>query len=138
MPDDGGVLYFDGACAMCARAVRVVLAHEGRDGGGMRFAPLQGEHGQTLRAAHPWLRGVDSVVFVPYDGAAPLVRWRAVRAVLRRLAQPWRTLGWLGSVVPAPLADLAYDQVAKRRSRWFGACEWGSAVPPGTERRFLS
>ena len=112
------ILFYDGHCGLCHRAVRFVLKHD-RSGTAFRFAPLQGE---TFQAQVPVDRRAslpDSFVVETHDGSL-LVRSDAVVHVLRRLPGGWSALGSLMAVVPRPLRDLAYDFVARIRYRLFG------------------
>jgi predicted DCC family thiol-disulfide oxidoreductase YuxK len=114
------VLLYDGSCGLCDRAVQFVLAHDTDQQ--FKFAPLQGAYAAAVRARHPALRGVDSLVLVEDAGGAtgPSVRVRsdAVIRVAELLGWPWRAAGML-QLVPRALRDGAYDLVARRRhSAW--------------------
>lgn len=65
---------------------------------------------------------LSTMVFVSgAEGSTPVIftKSRAVAAVAARLPFPWR-LGGLLALVPRPIADAAYDWVARRRHRWAG------------------
>lgn len=116
---DTPVLLYDGACGLCARSVQFLLAHDrpGRSRA-FRFAPLGGVFGSAVRARHPALDRVDSVVwFEPGPGAdgQVAVRSAAALAALRALGGGWRVVGALAALVPRPLRDLVYDAIARRR-----------------------
>jgi predicted DCC family thiol-disulfide oxidoreductase YuxK len=119
-PAEGALLLFDGTCGFCARSVQFVLRHEGRRRT-LRFASLGSPTGRAIRARHPELDGVDSVVW--YDRSAStgnervLVRSLAVLRVLAYLGGIWRVAGWLGAVVPRVVRDRAYDFVARHRHK---------------------
>ena len=85
------VLLYDGTCGFCAESVQLVLRHDRRRT--LRFAALQGAFGRTVRARHPELEGVDSVVWVepPAEGRpeAVLVRSDAALRVARYLGGPF-------------------------------------------------
>jgi predicted DCC family thiol-disulfide oxidoreductase YuxK len=113
------VLLYDGGCGLCARSVQFLLAHArpGR-GRGFRFAPLEGTFGTAVRARHPALDGVDSVVWYepgPGPDGQVAVRSAAALAALRALGGGWRVVGALAAVVPRRLRDLLYDAIARRR-----------------------
>jgi hypothetical protein len=67
------VLLYDGTCGFCAESVQLVLRHDRRRT--LRFAALQGAFGVDVRARHPELARVDSVVWVdpPLAGQAERV-----------------------------------------------------------------
>ena len=129
------ILFYDGHCGLCHRAVRFVLKHD-RSGTAFRFAPLQGETFQAMvpvdrRAGLP-----DSIVVQAGDGAL-LVRSDAVVHILRRLPEGWKTLAAILAVVSRPLRDLAYDFVARIRYRVFGRRDdLCPDVPPQFRERF--
>jgi predicted DCC family thiol-disulfide oxidoreductase YuxK len=111
------LLFYDGGCGLCHRAVRFVLA-EDRDGLGFRFAPLAGAAFE--RAVPPALRAAlpDSLVLVTPAGLI-LVRAEAAREVGRRLGGLWRVLALISRALPTPWLDRAYDGIARVRHRLF-------------------
>jgi predicted DCC family thiol-disulfide oxidoreductase YuxK len=117
-PGPHPVLLYDGTCGFCAESVQLVLRHDRRQT--LRFAALQGEFGAAVRAKHPALEWVDSIVWVdPADGHGPervFVRSDAALRVARYLGG-WFTLARLGALVPRALRDRVYDLVARHRHR---------------------
>jgi len=132
------ILLYDGTCGFCARSIQFVLKHESPNGE-LRFARLEGPIGAELRARHPELATIDSVLW--YESATPtspeLLLWRSRAAlrVARYLGGMWRVLGSLGTVIPAPFRDAAYNWIARRRRQLAPeAC----AVPtPAQRQRFI-
>jgi predicted DCC family thiol-disulfide oxidoreductase YuxK len=129
------ILFYDGHCGLCHRAVRFILA-EDRTGDTFRFAPLESEAFRAAvrepdRAALP-----DSLLVLTTDGVL-LTRSAAVLHILRRLGGVWRLLGSVISVVPTPLRDRVYDGIARIRHSLFRtpaqACP---LVPADLRRRF--
>jgi predicted DCC family thiol-disulfide oxidoreductase YuxK len=112
------ILFYDGHCALCHRAVKFVLRHD-RSGKAFRFAPLQGVTFQSRvpAGARPGLP--DSIVVLTEDGAL-LVRSNAFLHILRRLGGGWRILAGLLAVIPRPLRDVIYRFIARIRYRVFG------------------
>ena len=116
MPHTDPILFYDGTCGFCSRQVQFVLRHERRHT--LRFAPLQGPTAAALRARHPHLAQVDSVIwYTPPAATHPekvCTRSAAVLAVLRYLGGPWRilTIAWL---IPRPLRDALYILIARHR-----------------------
>ncbi|MEO7086955.1 MAG: DCC1-like thiol-disulfide oxidoreductase family protein [Gemmatimonadaceae bacterium] len=112
------ILLYDDTCGMCAASVQFVLRHE-RGRRTLEFASLTGELGTAVRATHLELHDVDSVVWWEprrqHDESTIFVRSAAVLHVLRYLGGAWRVLAALGSIVPRPLLDMAYDFVARHR-----------------------
>jgi predicted DCC family thiol-disulfide oxidoreductase YuxK len=124
-----GMVFYDGRCGLCHRAVRFVLA-EDRGGGAVRFAPLDGG---TFRARVPEARRAslpDSLV-VATGGSSLLVRSSAVRHIMERLGGVWRVLAVLAGLLPGRLLDLVYDGVAAVRKRLFAAPPSACPIAPG-------
>jgi predicted DCC family thiol-disulfide oxidoreductase YuxK len=120
MSDRPALLLYDGSCGFCARSVQFVLRHEsGRRT--LRFAALESEIGLEVRAGHPAIEGVDSVVWLESpdatDAEVVLVRSAAVLRVLKYLGGVWRVVAALAAVVPRSLADAAYDFIARHRHK---------------------
>ena len=135
-PDTRSVLLYDGDCGFCAGSVQFVLGHEPPSARQrLAFAPLQGPFGSRIRAQFPELAGVDSVVW--YDPSIPAVRVRssAALAAVAHLGGIWNVGATLGRLVPRPLRDAVYDQIARRR---FAMAAPACLLPSAEERaRFL-
>lgn len=120
MSDQSALLLFDGSCGFCARSVQFVLRHESRRRT-LRFAALDSAIGLEVRARHPAIEGVDSVVWVDADdsshGEQVLVRSAAVLRVLKYLGGVWQMLAALAVIVPRSLADAVYDFIARHRHK---------------------
>jgi predicted DCC family thiol-disulfide oxidoreductase YuxK len=112
------VLLFDGVCALCAESVRLVLRHD--RAGTLRFATLRGGFGAGIRAGHPELEGVDSLVWVePGSGGSRetvLTRSEAALRIARYLGGWWHLVRVVRAV-PRPVRDAAYDLLARHRHR---------------------
>lgn len=120
-------LFYDGACGLCQRGVRFVLA-EDASRTRFRFAPLGGETFEREIAAHARATLPDSVVVQRADGQL-LVRSEAALHVLERLGGLWRVLGTSLRIVPRPVRDFAYDRLASVRLYLFARPK--SACPLG-------
>lgn len=134
LPDEIGhpVLYFDGVCGLCSRAVDFVIRHDRR--GTFRFAPLQGETAATqLPPADT--SNLNSMVLVTPQGT--FRRSAAAVRILWMLGSFWRLLGWILWIVPAPLRDAGYNLVAALRYRLFGKHETCRLPTPAERERFL-
>ncbi|MGO9229110.1 MAG: thiol-disulfide oxidoreductase DCC family protein [Bryobacteraceae bacterium] len=112
------IIFYDGHCGLCHRAVEVVLKHD-PSGMAFQFAPLQGE---TFLARIPVDRrsGLPDSMVVQADDASLFMRSDACIHVLRRLGGGWRTMAALVAVIPRPLRDALYDFIARMRYRIFG------------------
>ena len=110
------MLFYDGHCGLCHRAVRFVLSEDREVA--FRFAPLQGE---TFAKAVPEDKRAslsDSMVVLRADGEL-LVRSEAVLHIIRGLGGVWRVMAALARIVPRRPRDLGYDLLASIRFRLF-------------------
>jgi predicted DCC family thiol-disulfide oxidoreductase YuxK len=133
------VLLYDGTCGFCDGAVKFVLKVDRR--AEMRFASLDGGFAAAVLQRHPELAGVDSVVYVEDPGGAGehvSVRSEAALRVAAYLGGPWRALGAVARVVPAPARDWAYDRFAAVRYRVFGRVDSCAIPPPEVRARFVA
>lgn len=129
------ILFYDGDCGLCHRAVLFTLKRDRKDA--FAFAPLQGETVKTLLDEGARAQLPDSLVLREPEGRL-LVKSSAVVALLKRLGLFWKVLGGALWIIPRPLRDFGYDLVAKIRHRLFkkpdSACP---IVPKGLRERFL-
>lgn len=131
------LVLYDGVCGLCDRAVQFLLEKD--RAGAFHYAALQGETAAAVRQRHPELEGVDSMVFVR-DHDSPdervFLRSGAALEIAATLGGFWWVLSWL-RVVPRPLRDFVYDQVARRRYGWFGKFDSCKVPAPAVRARFL-
>jgi predicted DCC family thiol-disulfide oxidoreductase YuxK len=131
------VLLYDGVCGICNRGVRSILRLD-RDGI-LRFAALDGDFARAIIDRHPHLRGVDSFVFVDAPGHPEekvTARSAAALRVADYLGGPWKLLR-IAHLIPAPMRDWLYDQVASNRYRIFGKYDTCPIPTAEVQARFL-
>ena len=131
------VLLYDETCGFCAESVQSVLRHDRR--GTLTFAPLHGVLAASLRARHPELESIDSMVWVePAPGGSQrvFVRSAAALRVARYLGGIWR-VALLGRLLPEAARDALYDFIARHRHRIAPPRESCLVVPPEQRHRFL-
>lgn len=125
------ILFYDGSCGLCHRAVRLLLRLDGR--ARLRFAPIGGETfeavvPETARATLP-----DSLVLSTGDGRL-LLRSAALLGALRSTGRPGAAAAAAARLVPRPVADWLYDRVAGARRRVFRTPPEACPVPPAHGR----
>lgn len=108
------ILFYDGACGLCHRAVLFALAENSP----FHFAPLQGKTFQKEVPSKERALLPDSLVVRIPEGET-LTRSDAVLYLLDSLGGVWRLLAMAGRLVPRPARDLAYDFVAATRAKIF-------------------
>lgn len=131
------VLLYDGICGFCNSAVQTILRLDPH--GSLRFAALDSDFARGVIARHPFLAGVDSVVFVERPGQFDeevAVKSDAALRVAGYLGGPWRVLRIAG-VVPAAVRDALYDGFARLRYRIFGTHDTCPIPAPKVRARFL-
>ena len=133
---DGPFLFYDGGCALCHRAVRLLLRWErpgSRPGPALRFAPLDGTMANRLRAGGTLPQERNAVVFLA--GGEATTAEAAVRAALRAVGRP--SLATLLGLWPAPLRRWGYRTVAAKRTHWFGRTKTACPLPEDSQRFLL-
>jgi len=129
------LLFYDGHCGLCDRAVKFVLKHD-RSGKAFRFAPLQGPTFESRIPAGQRAALPDSIVVLTVEGSL-LTRSDAFIHIFKRLGGGWRILGGMLSAIPRPVRDSAYDFIARIRYRIFGKRDdLCPIMPPDLRARF--
>jgi predicted DCC family thiol-disulfide oxidoreductase YuxK len=135
---NGPVLLYDGTCGFCAESVQLVLRHDRR--GTLKFASLDSAFAQAVRARHPELAQVDSVVwYEPSDGASSdrlLTRSSAALRVARYLGGLWR-LTLVTRLIPSGIRDALYDLVARHRHQLTRGGSYCLVPTPEQRARFI-
>ncbi len=129
------ILFYDGHCGLCHRAVKFVLKHDGSENA-FRFAPLQGPTFQARVPANRRAGLPDSIVVLTAIGRAARA-FECLPAYSAAAGRGWRALASALAVVPRPLRDLIYDFIARIRYRVFGKRdELCPIVPQNLRARF--
>jgi predicted DCC family thiol-disulfide oxidoreductase YuxK len=126
-PEQPLLLFFDGDCSFCARWVERVLTADAAHR--TRISTLQGKTFSRVRALHPWLGKLDSVVLVQRlpNGEEPVyVRSTAIRKLIDGLPG-FRLFAFVLHLVPTPVSDLGYWIFSKLREPLFG--RWHNCRP---------
>jgi predicted DCC family thiol-disulfide oxidoreductase YuxK len=129
------IVFYDGACGLCHRAVRFLLAED--RAGVLQLAPLESPVFERLVSVDVRATLPDSLVVRGTDGQL-FVRSRCVIEIGAALGGLWRAAAILLMLLPTEFADRAYDFVASVRRRLFAppdaACP---LVPVRLRARFL-
>ena len=132
---DHTIVFYDGGCGLCHRAVRFAIAHDA-DGSRFRFASLDSESVRRRVPAASRAGLPDSIVALTPDGTL-LVRSAAVMHVLERVGGGWKVMGRLLRLVPRAVRDAGYDAVARVRYLLFRRpAEACPVTPPELRARF--
>jgi predicted DCC family thiol-disulfide oxidoreductase YuxK len=126
------IVLFDGVCNFCNGAVNFIIRHDHDHR--FRFAPLQSEIGEELRAKYGIGDDVDSIVLIE-DERAYLHSTAALR-VAKGLGG-FLSLGYMFMIVPSFIRDYLYKTFAQFRYRLFGRQDVCMMPTPDVRERFL-
>jgi len=134
-PEPPDVLFYDGGCGLCHRAVRFVVRFD-RDGSAYRFAPLHGETFRTMLGGQT--ENLPDSLVVRTPSGQVLTRSDGGLRMLRRLGGGFVLLAQVLGLLPRALRDAVYDGVARIRHRLFAKPQDVCPVlPPPLRARFL-
>jgi predicted DCC family thiol-disulfide oxidoreductase YuxK len=128
----GAIVLFDGVCNFCNGWVNFVIARDRSKY--FKFAPMQSDIGQELRAKCGVSEEVDSIILIEDDTA--YVHSTAALRILRRLGGIWPIFYGL-MIVPKPIRDFFYKLFARNRYRLFGKKDVCMVPTPEVRERFL-
>lgn len=130
------ILLYDGTCGLCNRSVQFLIRHDEKSR--ILFAALQSRFGESVRQRHTELRTVDSAVLVEQfsEGEQVFTKSDAVLRLVRYLGGVWR-LAVVVYIIPRAVRDYVYDQLARRRYKWFGKYDECLLPQPDVRSRFL-
>ena len=108
---------FDGHCVLCSSGASFVMKHDRRSA--LQFASAQSELGSAIYEA----------LGLPVDESYLLIDATGVHTksdgyfrLAKILGGGWRIAAAV-KIIPRPVLDWIYDQVARNRYRWFGRTE---------------
>jgi predicted DCC family thiol-disulfide oxidoreductase YuxK len=135
-PADVTLVVYDGVCGVCSGWVRFILRRD-RTRVRHNFASSQSVLGSALYRHYGYDPADPETLLVIKDGVMHAKR-DAIAIVLAELGPLWKALARLSRLVPARVAERAYDTLAENRYRIWGQSSACMRPPPGTEARFLS
>ncbi len=129
-PDGPSIVFFDGVCGLCNRAVDVILEEDIYHR--YSFAPVQGETAadiddDTVRSGQSMALQEDGTLYTKSD---------AVLRIAAGLGGLWRVFSWV-RILPRPLRNGVYFLVQKSRYQVFGKHETCRLPTPEERRLFL-
>jgi len=125
------ILFFDGECNLCNRAVQYIIRHDKKEQ--FLFAPLQSEAGKELLQVMPG--NVPNSMILYYRGIY-YVRSNAALHTARLLGG-WRSWLYALTALPCSLRDPFYNLIARNRYKWFGKSDTCMVPTKELEARFL-
>ena len=132
MSEQNEIILFDGVCNFCQGSVKFIIKYDKTKK--LKFASLQSEIGQELRATYQIPEDTDSIVFIKNYKA-----YLRSSAALRIATYFSFTLNWLYIfiIIPPFIRNFLYDIIAKNRYKWFGKQDACMLPTPEIRSRFL-
>lgn len=115
--DSEPLIIFDGLCVLCSNGIDWMMKRD--PNGTTRFAAIQQPVPQALYR-HFGLDAQRFDTFMVLQNGVPHTKWAGVLAAASTLPQPWRTIGFIGRVIPDAIGNPLYDWVQSNRIRVFG------------------
>jgi predicted DCC family thiol-disulfide oxidoreductase YuxK len=128
------IILFDGVCNLCNGSVIFILRWERKPI--FRFASIQSEPGRELLEWCGLPKDYNQAVVLLDQGKVYLGSTAALK-IGQTLKFPWSLLSYAGLVVPKPIRDWVYNQIAKHRYQWFGKRDVCMLPTERLEARFL-
>lgn len=129
-PSPNPILFFDGSCALCHRAVSLLLTWERPGHGGLRFAPLDGTTAQAMRDKGQLPAHQDAVIL--WTPKAVVEGEAAVGAAFHLIGQV-RRAKWF-RMMPSAIRRSGYRLLARNRQQWFGRVPESCDMPAEPNR----
>ncbi len=127
------LVLFDGVCNLCNHSVQFIIRHDPAEK--FTFASLQSSFAQAILARHSMThQPFDSVVLCKNEQL--YTKSEAALFIAAELTGGWKYMRFL-RFVPLKWRDWIYDQIARRRYRFFGKKDSCMLPSPELKRRFL-
>ena len=126
----GPILFYDGECALCHRAVRGLIRWERKGHCILQFAPFNGTTAALLRTQGLLLQDRDAVVL--WTPTSTLIGEAATGAALELIGHR----GWarVFRALPSALRRGGYRITSRHRHRWFGRVPAHCPLPTAPHR----
>lgn len=130
VPDN--VVFYDGVCNLCASSVKFLVKRDKKLS--YFYAQIGGNTYHNLISIDPKIKSVDSILL--FKNEKIFIKSSAAIEILVGLGGFWRLFNifW---IVPKPIRDLMYDQLAYRRYRVFGKKDFCLVPNHSLNSRFL-
>ncbi len=125
------VIFFDGYCNLCNKAVQWIINQDPR--GIFLLAPLNSHYAKEV-IPETIQQNIDSLILVHNDEV--FVKSTAVLKIAKILGGSLKLIFPL-ILIPPFIRDLFYDVIARYRYQWFGKRESCMVPTPDLQGRFL-
>ena len=127
------IIFIDGLCVLCNSFADFILTHDKTRN--LKLAALQGNTARRLLGQATHSGPPQSLIL--YEGGSVLLRSAAILKILHHLGTPYRQIGALLQLIPAPLRDICYTAVARSRYGLFGKRQACRLPKPEERGQFL-
>jgi predicted DCC family thiol-disulfide oxidoreductase YuxK len=128
------LILYDGVCGLCNSLVQFVLKHDTNRI--FQFAALQGQTAPPiLQRFGESPQALDTMYVVTGDRL--LARSDAAMFIAEQLGGIWEALGAMCRVLPKSVRGWTYNQIARRRYKFFGQYETCPLPDASVRERFL-
>ena len=110
------VILYDANCNLCSWSMQFIVHRDYKNR--FKFISLQSSEGKKLTAEHG-IQMETSDSFILIEGTQYFTQSSAAIRVSRHFSRPWFFLSLL-TIIPKPIRDWCYEQIAKNRYKWFG------------------
>ncbi|MBI4850341.1 MAG: DUF393 domain-containing protein [Acidobacteria bacterium] len=137
MNNHSPIMLYDGVCGFCSQSVQIIIKLDKK--GVIKFAPLQGEFGNSAKLRHKELENIDSVVILEANSNGReqiFVRSDAILQITKHLGGIWKIFQ-IAQIIPKPIRDFLYDLFARNRYKVFGKYDSCMIPSPEIRARFI-
>lgn len=134
IPTNKQLILFDGVCNFCDDTVQKIIKADTKNR--FVFASLQSTLGQEILQYLGINKTTDSIVLYQ-PGYAYYTESDAVLHIAKQLNGLYPLLQ-IGKIIPKKLRDIAYNNFAKNRYKWFGKKDECPIPSPEIREKFLS
>ncbi len=130
---DNNIVLFDGICNLCNASVQLIIKNDRK--GVFSFSPLQSDFSKRILKHKKSSDQIpDSLVLI--ENNRVFFRSTAALKIARKMDRLW-PLFYMFIIIPEPIRNFFYDQIAKQRYRVFGKKESCMLPSVEIESRFL-
>ncbi|MBY0095564.1 thiol-disulfide oxidoreductase DCC family protein [Mesobacillus maritimus] len=126
------IVLFDGECHFCDQSVQFIIKRD--PNANFKFASIQSDIGRQIIRDYNIPLHIDSLILIQ-DNQFYIKSTAALR-ICKNLKGVWK-IGVFFLLIPTPIRDLVYDDIAKNRYKWFGKKEVCEIPSPEIKKRFL-
>ncbi len=126
------IIFYDGVCNLCNGSVNYILKRDKKKL--FLFTSLQSEFSKEFLECHKELKEIDSIFLSKKNQV--FTKSSAIIEIFASFST-FSKVFYIGYLIPKLIRDYLYENIAKRRYKWFGKTDNCSIPTPETKVRFL-